>query len=239
MSQRPKTKSKTQTARSIEPKVPLSRERVLLVAIGLADQIGMDSLTMRRLGEALNVEAMSLYNHISNKSDLLDAMIDLVFSEIELPTDGSDWKSAMRLRAISARNVLASHRWAIGLMESRATPGAATLRHHDDVLGILRRGGFSVSMAAHAFSALDSYIYGFALQEASLPFEAGAPTAELVQQVVPKMLPTEYPHLSEFTHEHVLKPGYNYGKEFEFGIDLILDGLERFLAVKTQRTTRR
>jgi AcrR family transcriptional regulator len=226
--------SKTDIKTLIAIKAPLSRERILLVAVALADQIGIESLTMRRLGEALNVEAMSLYNHVSNKSDLLDGMIDIVFGKIDLPTDGIDWKTAMRRRAISARHVLANHRWAIGLMESRSKPGAATLRHHDTVLGILRRGGFSIVMTAHAFSALDSYIYGFALQEAALPFETGAPTAELVEQIVPTTLAGEYPYLIELTVEHVLKPGYNYGKEFEFGLDLILDGLEQQLDGETK-----
>jgi hypothetical protein len=164
---------------------------------------------------------------VANKDALLDGMVDQVFSEIDLPTDGLDWKAAMRARAVSARRVLARHRWAIGLMESRSSPGPATLRHHDRVLGCLRGGGFSVELAAHAFSVLDSYIYGFALQEASLPFDAGAPAADLAQAILARTGPDEYPHLTELTVEHVLKPGYNYGHEFEFGLDLILDGLER------------
>ena len=139
---------------------------------------------MRNLGEVLGVEAMSLYNHVANKSELLDGMVDLVFGEIDLPGGESDWRSAMRRRAISARTVLSRHRWAIGLMESRTTPGPATLRHHDAVIGSLRGGGFSVEMAAHAFSVLDSYIYGFALQEANLPFDTGEETAELAQAIM-------------------------------------------------------
>jgi hypothetical protein len=154
-------------------------------------------------------------------------MVDLVFSEIGLPSGGTDWKTAMRQRAISAREVLSRHRWAIGLMESRSSPGAATLRHHDAVIGSLREGGFSIEMAAHAFSALDSYIYGFALQEASLPFETEEETAELAQTIMQRFPADEYPHLTELTVEHVLQPGYDYGNEFEFGLDLILDGLER------------
>jgi AcrR family transcriptional regulator len=182
---------------------------------------------MRKLGEAVGVEAMSLYNHVANKSDLLDGMIDVVFSEIDMPSGAADWKAAMRQRAISARQVLSGHRWAIGLMESRTTPGPSTLRHHDAVLGTLRQGGFSVEMAAHAFSVLDSYIYGFALQEASLPFDTGEQTAELAQEILARAPAADYPHLTELTVEHVLQPGYDYGNEFEFGLDLILDGLER------------
>jgi AcrR family transcriptional regulator len=205
---------------------PLSRERVLGTAVKLADSSGIAGLTMRKLGEALGVEAMSLYNHVAHKADLLDGMVDLVFGEIDLPTDAG-WRTAMRVRAVSARQVLARHRWAIGLMESRTSPGPATLRHHDRVLGILRGAGFTVALAAHAFSLLDSYIYGFALQEASLPFESGVPTAELAQSIMARMPPGEYPHLTELTVEHVLKPGYDYGDEYEFGLDLILDGLDR------------
>src|SRR5664279_3301709 len=146
-----------------EPRVRLNRDRVLRVAVALADSGGIESLTMRKLGVELGVEAMSLYNHVANKADLLDGMIDIVFAEIELPTGETDWRAAMRRRAVSARDVLSRHRWATGLMESRTTPGPATLRHHDTVLGILRGAGFSIELAAHAYSALDSYIYGFCL----------------------------------------------------------------------------
>ncbi len=210
-----------------EPRVPLSRERVLGAAVDLADRIGIEALSMRKLGEAVGVEAMSLYNHVANKDDLLDGMVDLVFAEIGLPAAGTDWRPAMRQRAISARQVLSGHRWAIGLMESRTSPGPATLRHHDAVLGTLRRAGFSVELAAHAFSLLDSYIYGFALQEASLPFDSAEETAEVAEAILGRMQPEEYPHLTELALEHVLQPGYDYGHEYEFGLDLILDGLER------------
>jgi AcrR family transcriptional regulator len=182
---------------------------------------------MRKLGEALGVEAMSLYNHVANKGELLDGMVDLVFSEIDLPPGGADWKTAMRQRAVSARQALSRHPWAIGLMESRSSPGPATLRHHDTVIGSLREAGFSIEMAAHAFSVLDSYIYGFALQEASLPFDTAEETAEMAQTILARFPPDEYPHLTELTLEHVLQPGYNYGNEYGFGLDLILGGLER------------
>ena len=210
-----------------EPRTPLSRERVLRAAVAFADRSGREALSMRKLGEALGVEAMSLYNHVANKDELLDGMVDLVFSEIGLPSDDDDWKTAMRRRAVSARQALARHPWAIGLMESRTSPGPATLRHHDAVLGSLRAAGFSIGMAAHAFSALDSYIYGFALQEAALPFSTAEETVEVAQMILAQLRPEEYPHLTELTVEHVLQPGYDYGNEFEFGLDLILDGLER------------
>src|SRR2546423_10676582 len=153
----------------IPARTPLNRERVLQTALAFADEQGLGSLSMRKLGEAVGVEAMSLYNHVANKSELLDGMVDLVFGEIGLPPSGTKWKAAMRQRAISARQVLSRRRWAIGLMESRRSPGPATLRHHDAVIGCFREAGFSIAMAAHAFSLLDSYIYGFALQEAGLP----------------------------------------------------------------------
>ena len=205
----------------------LSRERVLLAAVAFADERGIESLTMRKLGEALGVEAMSLYNHVANKDELLDGMVDIVFAEVGLPSGEVGWKTAMRRRALSARQVLAHHRWAIGLMESRTSPGPATLRHHDAVIGCLRGAGFSVAMAAHAFSLLDSYVYGFALQEATLPFDSAEQTAEVAEMILSGLQPDEYPHLTELAVEHVLQPGYSYGDEFEFGLDLILDGLER------------
>ena len=203
----------------------LSRERVLRAAIDLADQGGVEALTMRTLGQALGVEAMSLYRHVDDKSDIVDGIVDLVFAEIEMPCDGTDWKRAMRERAISARAALARHPWAIGLMESRTSPGPATLRHHDSVLGCLRQSGFSIELAAHAYSLLDSYIYGFALQQKNLPF-SGSEIAEMAVSIVEQFPADEYPHLAEITFEHVMKPGYDYGDEFAFGLDLILDALE-------------
>ena len=206
---------------------PLSRDQVLRAAVALADQGGIGALSMRKLGQVLGVEAMSLYNHVASKSDLLDGMIDIVFSEIGLPAGDSGWKQAMRQRAISAREVLARHRWAIGLMESRRSPGPATLRHHDAVLGCLRQAGFPVDLTAHAYSLLDSYIYGFALQEASLPFDTPQQTTQVAQEIFGQFAAGTYPHLTELTIQHVLRPGYHYGGEFEIGLDLILDALER------------
>lgn len=216
------------TKQATKPRIPLSRERVLVAAVAFADEHGIASLSMRKLGEVLGVEAMSLYNHVANKDQLLDGMVDLVFGEIDLPAGGADWKTAMRERAQSARQALRRHPWAIALMSTRLSPGPATLRHHDGVIGNLRAGGFSFSLAAHAFSALDSYIYGFALQEATLPLgDTEEETAEVAQVMMAQVPADEYPHLTEFTLEHVLQPGYDYGDEFGFGLDLILDGLEK------------
>jgi AcrR family transcriptional regulator len=209
-------------------RAPVSRERVLQAAIGLADAEGVEQLTMRRLAEELGVEAMSLYHHVQNKDAILDGMVDIVFTELELPST-ADWKKAMRRRARSARAALLRHPWAIRLMESRTTPGAATLEHHDAVLGCLRAGGFSIELTAHAYAVLDSYIYGFAHTELNLPFKTSDETQEVARAIFSQMPEGMYPHLAELTIQHVLKPGYAYGNEFEFGLDLILDGLDRAL----------
>jgi AcrR family transcriptional regulator len=208
-------------------RVPLSRQRALQVAVALADDEGIGSLTMRRLAQELGVEAMSLYHHVANKDEILDGMIDTVFGEIDLPPTTTDWKTAMRRRAHSVRTALSRHPWAISLMESRAAPGPATLRHHDAVIGCLRQAGFTVAMTAHAYSLLDSYIYGFAHQEINLPFDTADETRQLADAIMGRFPADEYPHLVELTTEHVLQPGYDYGNEFDFGLDLILDGLER------------
>lgn len=209
------------------PKPRLSRPKVLLAAIALADESGIESLTMRKLGERLGVEAMSLYKHVTNKDALLAGMIDSVFAEVYLPTDDPDWRSQMRRRAISMRQAMTRHPWAIGLMESGAEPGPATLRHHDRVIGTLRAAGFSIALTAHAFSALDSYIYGFAMQERALPFHTPEETAEMARVFLAQFPAETYPHLAELTTRHVLLPGYDYGDEFTFGLDLVLEGLEK------------
>jgi AcrR family transcriptional regulator len=229
----------TSTAGGRTRRTPLTRERVLHAAVALADASGSESLSMRKLGEAVGVEAMSLYHHVASKEDLLDGMIDVVFAEIELPVGGEDWRTAIRRRAISARRVLSRHGWAIGFMESRGSPGPATLRHHDAVIGCLRDAGFSIELAAHAFSVLDSYIYGFALQERSLPFATPEETAELAQDILAGFPADKYPHLAELTTQHVLRPGYDYRNEFEFGLDLILDGLERQVQKPMRKAARK
>jgi AcrR family transcriptional regulator len=207
-------------------RAPLTRERVLRAAVDLADRNGIETLTMRRLGQELGVEAMSLYNHVANKDDILDGIVDLVFGEIAVPSDLVDWKTAMRQRAISARVVLMRHPWATSLMQSRTNPGRATLHHHDSVVGSLRKAGFSIDMAAHAFSVMDGYIYGFALQQLNLPSHTPEESAALAENILRELPADTYPHLAEMIVEHALKPGYDYAQEFEFGLDLILNGLE-------------
>jgi AcrR family transcriptional regulator len=217
----------TEKTRTKAPsRVPLSRQRALTTAVALADAEGIGSLTMRRLAQELGIEAMSLYHHVANKDDILDGMVDMVFAEIELPPDGTEWKTAMRQRARSARAAMTRHPWAIGIMESRSSPGPATLRHHDAVLGSCRGAGFSVEMAAHAFSLLDSYIYGFVLQEVNLPFDDTDNLEEVVESMMMPFSADDYPHLVELTTQHILQPGYSYGNEFEYGLRVILDGLE-------------
>jgi AcrR family transcriptional regulator len=206
---------------------PLTRERVLQAAIKLADQGGIESLSMRKLGQELGVEAMALYYHFANKDKVLDGIVDIVFSEIDLPDSGGDWKTAMRQRAISLRDALARHRWAIGMMESRANPGPASLRHHDAMIGSLRAGGFDMAMAAHGYALLDSYVYGFALTKMNLPFDATDEVAEMAQGMLEPFPMDEYPNLVAFITEHAMKPGYDFGDEFEYGLDVTLDGLER------------
>lgn len=202
---------------------------MLRTAFERTDAEGVEALSMRRLAHELGVEAMSLYRHVRNKGDIVDGMVDLVFAEIGLPAVGVDWKTAMRQRAIAARDALARHPWAIVLMESRSTPGPATLLHHDAVLACLRNQGFSVALAGHAYSALNSYIYGFALQQASLPFQTFDEAVEVTDSIRRQFSADAYPHLTEMAVKHVLQPGYVYANEFLFGLDLILDGLERVL----------
>jgi len=210
-------------------RVPLTRERVLAGAIAVADAGGIGALTIRSLATELGVKPMTLYHHVSGKEAILDGIVDAIFEEIALPSDGAGWRSAMRERAISARGALRRHPWATTLMDSRRNPGPATLRHHDAVIGTLRRAGFTVPMAGHAYSLLDSYIYGFAVQEAALPYDPES-DPEVPETFLERFHAEDYPYLAELTAEHVLQPGYGYDREFEFGLDLVLDGLERLLS---------
>jgi AcrR family transcriptional regulator len=212
-----------------EPRARLSRERVLQAAIALAAREGIEALTMRKLADELGAGAMSLYYYVPNKEELLDGMVDIVFSEIEPPSTGGDWKAAMRRRALSTREALARHRWAIGLMEGRTNHGTANLRLHDAVLGCLRAAGFSVEMTVHAYSVLDAYIYGFALQERDMSSETADDFAAEAQRQMHEYqdVLADFHHLVEVVGGHVAKSGYDYATEFLFGLDLILDGLDK------------
>ena len=215
------------TELSAKPRTPLSRERVLRAAMALADAGGIESVTMRLLAQDLGVKAMSLYNHVADKSDIVDGIVDLVFAEIDLPSAETDWKTAMRLRANSAREVLLRHPWASSLMQSRTQPGPATLRHHDSVIGSLRQAGFTIELAAHAFSVIDSYVYGFAQQQQNLTYTTPEEASAVAEEILRSLPAEQYPNLAEMIVEHALKPGYDYPDEFNFGLDLIIEGLER------------
>ncbi|EEP70289.1 TetR family transcriptional regulator [Micromonospora sp. ATCC 39149] len=208
-----------------EPARQLSRERVLRAAVGIADARGLGALTMRSLAAELDAKPMSLYHYIRNKDALLDALVDGVFAEIELPGEGDDWRAEVRRRSLSARAVLARHPWALALVETRTSPGPATLRHHDAMLGVLRAGGFSLSMTAHAYAIIDAYVFGFVLQEASLPFDGPDSANAVTDSIMEGVAAGDYPHLVEFATQHVQQPGYHFGGQFEFGLDLILDAL--------------
>lgn len=200
---------------------------MLRAALFLADTGGIESLTMHRLGQGLEVEAMSLYHHVAGKEDILDGITDLVFGEIALPSGRAGWKTAMRLRAVSVREALLRHPWASALMQSRTKLGPATLRHHDSVIGTLRQAGFGIHLAAHAFSVMDSYIYGFAQQQQNLTYTTAQEAAAVAENLLGQIPAEQYPHLAEMITEHAMKPDYDYAKEFSFGLDLILDGLDR------------
>jgi AcrR family transcriptional regulator len=180
---------------------------------------------------------MSVYYHVANKDEILDGIVDLVFGEIELPNAGGDWRAEMTTRARSARAALRRHPWAIGLMESRTAPGPATLRHHDAVLGTLLAAGFSREATAHAYALIDSYTYGFALQEAGLPFDGRDTVADVAEPIMDRFATGEYPHMLDMATNYYLRPGYDFGDEFEFGLSLILDGLSS--AVPKSRSSSR
>ena len=200
---------------------------MLDAAIRVADRGGVEAISMRRVAQELGVEAMSLYHHVPNKDAILDGVVDTVFAAIEQPGSGcDDWRDAIRARARSARAVLSRHSWALGLMDSRRNPGPATLRHHDAVLRVLREAGFTLTMAAHAVSLIDSYVGGFVLQEANLPVTTPQEVVDVARGILEQLPAEELPHLTEMIVDHALRPGYDHTGEFGYGLDLILDGLE-------------
>ncbi len=207
---------------------PLTRDKVLRVAVSLADTSGIEALSMRALGRQLGIEAMSLYNHVANKDDLLDGMVDTVIDEIELLTVDADWRNAMRARAASARAAFTRHPWAARLIDSRVSGGPGRLRYFEAVLGALRRAGFTVELAARAFSLIDSYIYGFGRQ--SLNMTSGDGGDVHAAEAFVQALPTgQFPYLAEMATTHAASPGYDEAADFAFGLNLILDGLQRVL----------
>lgn len=206
---------------------PLSRERVLLAAMRLADEGGIESLSMRKVAQELGVQAMSLYNHIANKDDMVDGIVDIVISEIEVPDLKLDWKTAMRRRAISAHEVLLRHPWATMAIVSRINVGPSMLRYVNATLGCLCEAGFSLKLADYAWNAIDSHIYGFTLQELNYPVDTSE-FAETAESFLPHVPADQYPY-SRRLMQHVIEDDYDGVYDFEFGLDLILDGLARLL----------
>ena len=198
-------------------RTPLNRARVLNAAVDLADRIGVDALTIRRLAAALGVKPMALYHHVAGKDDILDGMVDLVFAEIDVPPTDEGWRAAIETRCGSMREVLGRHPWAVTLLDSRTSPGPATLRHHEAVLACLRGAGFSLALTAHAVATLDAFVYGFAVQEASLPFSGPDELEQVAGAVLADIAADELPHFVEFATRHALAPGYSFGASFDFG----------------------
>lgn len=208
-----------------EARTPLSVERVIDTAMQLSDEIGIEKLTIRKLADELDVTPMAIYRYTASKDEIVDGMVEAVFTEIDLPPLEGDWRAAMRQRCVSMHEVLLRHPWAPPLMESRPAPGPALLHHHDAVLGYLRQGGVPLPWAAHAYAILDSYVFGFAMQEANLPFGGDEQIGEMAGAIVSAIPEHLYPYLREFTADHALKPGYAFGNSFEVGLDLILDAI--------------
>ena len=214
---------------STKERVPLSRDRVLAGAIKVADAGGIGALTIRSLAQELGVKPMSVYHYVTNKDEIIDSIVDLVYSEIDLPVPGGDWRTEMRRRANSASRVLAGHPWATALLQSRLNPGPATLRHHNAFIATLRTAGFSVGLTAHAFALIDSYVFGFALSEIALPIHGPDSVADTAASMMQFFDAEAYPSLLEFTMEHIMRPDYDFGAEFPYGLTVILDALAESL----------
>jgi AcrR family transcriptional regulator len=208
-------------------RAPVNRGRTLAVALAVADSEGLEAVTMRRLARELGVEAASLYHHVEGKDQILDGLVDLVAAEIELPRPSADWRATVSQRARQTRTSLLRHPWAVSLMASRTNPGPATLGLLEAGIRCFRQGGFSVLLAAHAISAVDSFVHGFVLQEVNLPFRNESELATMTAAIMETFPASEFPYLFEMTVEHVLRPGYDYGTEFEYGLTAVLDGVAR------------
>ena len=210
-----------------QPRAPLSRERVLHAAIALADEGGIEALSMRKLGQELGVEAMSLYNHVASKEEILNGIVDLVLDEFELPSPGADWKAALRRTAVSAYEVLVRHSWAAGLVLSSTGVSQARLRYMESILGTLRRAGFSAEMTDHGYHALESHIMGFTLWEVGMDLGSREDLARKATDFLGALEREELPHLAEHVEQHLKPRRPDDEGDFAFGLDLLLDGLER------------
>jgi AcrR family transcriptional regulator len=211
-------------------RAPVSRDHALARALAVADEEGLEAVTMRRLARELGVEAASLYHYVSGKDEILDGLVEMVSAEIELPSRTDGWQPAIRQRAHNTRAVLRRHPWAVALMASRTTPGPATLRLLDAGIGCFREGGLSVEGTAHAISAVDSYVHGFVLQEVNLPFRNERELTAMTGAIMGEFPRADFPYLFELTIEHVLRPGYDYGNEFDVGLEVVLGGIDARLA---------
>lgn len=212
---------------------PLSRERVLRAAIGLADAGGIEALSMRRLAQELGVEAMSLYYHVANKGDILDGIVDMVVGEMELPLPDAEWKSAIRTTAVSAHEILVRHPWSASLVLSGSGLSMARLRYMDAILGTLRRAGFSAEMTDHAYHALDSHIMGFTLWQVGMNLGSEEDLKAMAGQFLARLSTEDFPYLAEHVEQHLKPSDPDDVGEFAFGLELVLDGLERLLATRT------
>ena len=210
-------------------RAPLNLERALQVALVVADDDGLEAVTMRRLARELGVEAASLYHHVNGKNQILDGLVELVAAEIDRPLPTTDWRAAISERAHNTRARLRRHPWAVSLMASRTSPGPATLGLLEAGIRCFREGGFSVPQAAHAISVVDSYVHGFVLQEVNLPFRDESELAAMTGAIMDTFPASEFPYLFEMTVEHVLKPGYDYGREFDSGLTVVLEGVAALL----------
>lgn len=228
------TKRAHASASETGPRTPLNRDRVLEAAVEIADEQGVGAVTMRAVAAKLGVEAMSLYNHVANKDDILDGMIDVVITEIDLPADVDDWREAMRRRAISAHEVFGRHPWVPVLLDSRDSSGPAGLRYFDWVLGTLARAGFSMDDAAHVFSLFDSYIYGFGIQEFNFAADGDMSPEERAEAILAYIPAEQYPYLHRMA-SRAMQTGYDAEADFRFGLEIILDGLGRILDERRPR----
>ena len=210
-------------------RVPLTRDRILRAAIRISDEEGLDALTMRRLGQELGVQAMSLYNHVANKEDLYEGIVDLAMSEIEVPSPDVDWKAALRQSAISAYQAFVRHPWACNLHMVTPRVNDERMLWMEGVLRTLREAGFSPNMTHHAYHALDSHITGFTLWLVTMPFDSREELLDMAEQFIPRISPDRFPYVIEHAKEHLEDPDPDEPSEFEFGLDLILEGLERRL----------
>ncbi|QKE83300.1 DUF429 domain-containing protein [Arthrobacter sp. NEB 688] len=204
------------------PRPSLSRTRIVEEAVALADTDGLAALSMRALAGRLGVEAMSLYHHVPNKDALLDAMVDAVFDEMHSPVVGGDWRPELRARSVSGRAALLRHRWAVGLMDARRSPGPAAVAHHDAVIGCLLAQGFSLPAVGHVFALVDAHLYGFMVQELALPFVGEEELAQIGDEIIDEATAAAYPHFTAFAREHAMQPGWTFGAEFEVTLDLVL-----------------